>query len=85
MERKPIHPIDKEILRALESTRLKVTPYRISRVIGVHPKTAQIRIRAMCKKGLVQCTKKGNRTYCQRANSEELRKKLSRNYLLRGN
>jgi predicted transcriptional regulator len=76
MEKKPLHPIDKEIIRALIGTKVKVTPSQISKAIGIHPKTAQDRLREMQLKGLIKCNKKGNRTYCQTININQMKKKL---------
>lgn len=59
-----LHPIDKDIIRALASTRLKATPSQVSRAIGVHPATAQRRIQGLVKKDIVQCQPRGNRKYC---------------------
>ena len=78
--KKPLHPIDKEILRALIGTKMKVTPSQISKAIGVHPVTAQNRIKELMKKELVKCTPKGNRTYCRPASMNDLKRKLKSNF-----
>ena len=75
MIKRRLHPIDKEILRALIGTKIKVTPSKISKVIGVHPVTAQNRIKELMKQDLVRCNSRGNRTYCK-ANLPELKRKL---------
>lgn len=75
MVRKPLHPIDKEILRALLGTRMRVTPAQISKAIGIHPLTAQVRIKELNKARLVNCLRRGNRTYCK-PNISELKKRL---------
>lgn len=60
-----LHPIDKEILRALMGSKIKVTPSQISKSIGIHPVTAQKRIKELVKINLVKCKLKGNRKYCR--------------------
>lgn len=60
-----MHPIDKEILRALSRTRISVTPSQIAKAIGTHPTTVQRRIEALEKKRLAKCQKRGNRTMCK--------------------
>lgn len=77
MIRKPLHPIDKEILRALSGANMRVTPSQISKAIGIHPVTAQNRIKELMKRDLVICKPKGNRTYCK-PNISELKKMLKR-------
>jgi len=77
MRRRILHPIDKEILRALMNSRIKVTPSQISKAIGVHPVTAQNRIKVLMKKDLIKCNLKGNRTYCK-PNISELKKLLKK-------
>ncbi len=62
-------------------TEMKVTPSQISRAIGIHPKTAQSRLRQMSLDGLIKCSKKGNRTYCQKINTNQMKKKLMRDFL----
>lgn len=80
MTKKPMHPIDKEILRALAYSKIKVTPAQISKAIGIHPKTAQDRIKIMSSKNLIKCKPKGNRTYCDPLNMKSLKKKLMRDF-----
>jgi predicted transcriptional regulator len=77
---KRLHPIDKEILRALARSRMKVTPARISRAISIHPLTAQRRIQELSMKKLVNCKRVGNRTYCTPININELKKKLKKDF-----
>ncbi len=74
---KRLHPIDKEILRALMRTRIRVTPSQISYAIGVHPVTAQIRIKELMRRDLVKCKPKGNRTYCK-PNIDQIKKMLKK-------
>lgn len=62
---KPLHPIDKEILRAMARIRIRATPSRIANTIGIHPTTAQRRIKSLTRKKLTKCQKVGNRTYCK--------------------
>ena len=76
---KGLHPIDKEILRALIRTNIRVTPSQISKAIGVHPVTAQNRIKELMKRDLVFCKPKGNRTYCK-PNMTELKKRLKKDF-----
>jgi len=74
---RPLHPIDKEIIRALSRTKVKVTPSQISRAIGVHPVTVQTRIRTFPMSNVVRCSPRGNRTYCK-LDRNALRKLLKR-------
>lgn len=74
---KKLHPIDRDIIRALIGTRIKVTPSQISKAIGVHPVTAQNRIKELMKKDFVKCVLKGNRTYCK-ANVNQIKKMLKK-------
>jgi len=76
MQKKPIHPIDKEIIRALIGTEMKVTPSQISRAIGIHPQTAQNRLKQYPLNKFITCTKKGNRTYCRKVNTNQMKKML---------
>jgi predicted ArsR family transcriptional regulator len=80
LQNKPLHPYDKEILRALLGTDVKVTPAQIAKVIGIHPQTVKFRIEILNSKGLINCEKKGNRTYCK-INREEVIKFLKNNNL----
>lgn len=79
-KRKPLHPIDKEILRSLLRSKIKVTPSQISRAIGIHPLTAQKRIDKLVKEELIKCKKEGNRTYCDPIKVQLLVKKLNFSY-----
>lgn len=72
-----LHPIDKDILRALIGARVRVTPSQISHAIGVHPVTAKNRIDELMRRNLVKCQPKGNRTYC-RANVDLIKKILKK-------
>ncbi|MBI2628838.1 hypothetical protein HYW74_02035 [Candidatus Pacearchaeota archaeon] len=58
-----LHPIDKEILRAISSTKMKVTPSQVAKQIGVHPVTTQRRMALMGKEKIIQPMPKGNRNY----------------------
>lgn len=80
MVRKQLHPIDKEIIRALMGSRIRVTPSQISKAIGIHPVTAQNRIKALMKEDLIICKPKGNRTYCK-ANLSQLKRMLKKDFL----
>jgi len=70
-------PINRDILRALSTTQVKVTPSQVAKSIGIHPATAQRRISVLQQKNLVNCNLKGNRTYCK-ANINLIRKELSK-------
>lgn len=70
-----LHPIDKEILRALSGANMKVTPSQISKAIGIHPVTAQNRIKVLSGAHLIKCVPKGNRVYCK-PNIEQIKKML---------
>ena len=78
---KRLHPIDKEILRALIGAKIRVTPFKISKTIGIHPVTAQTRIKELMKMDLIICNSRGNRTYCK-PNISELKKKLKRGFII---
>jgi len=81
MAKKVLHPIDKEIIRALMNSRIRVTPSKISKAINVHPSTAQRRIMELSKNKIISCKKSGNRTYCDPLRINELKKKLKRDFL----
>lgn len=76
---RPLHPIDKEILRAMAATKIKVTPAQVSKAIGIHPRTAQMRMKALSQKDLIKCTPRGNRNYCQ-VNIPVLKKRLRKDW-----
>lgn len=65
MAKRKFDPIDKEILRSLAKTRIRVTPSQIAKAINIHPTTAQRRLEKLTKMKLTSCKKIGNRTYCK--------------------
>lgn len=75
-----MHPIDKEILRAMAKIGIGATPSNIAKKIGVHPTTAQKRIEILRKLEIAKCKKRGNRTYCK-IDINELKKKMKRDFL----
>ena len=75
--KKPLHPFDKVILRALVRTKIQVTPTQISKAVGIHPVTAQKHIKYLRGRGVLKAKKKGNRTYVKPLTQAELRKFLS--------
>lgn len=77
-----LNPIDRDIIRALASTRLKVTPSRIARTINVHPVTVKNRIKPLTQRDIIQCQPKGNRTYCS-VDLSKLKKKLKNDFFWR--
>lgn len=62
-KKKPIHPIDFAILRSMKGLKLRVTPTKIARNIGVHPMTVKNRLIQLRKKHLVDSIQRGNRLY----------------------
>jgi len=58
-------PIDRDILKALSKSRLRVTPTKIARAINIHPATAKRRIEILNKKKHVDCKFRGNRLMCK--------------------
>ena len=60
-----LNPTDREIIRTLTGLKLKVTPSKIAKTIGVHPSTVQRRLVELDKCKITKCEKKGNRTYCK--------------------
>lgn len=74
--KKPLHPIDKVILKALVRTRLQVTPTQISKAVGIHPVTAQKHIKYLKSRGVLKSKKTGNRTYVRPLTQAQLRKFL---------
>lgn len=82
MIKRQLHPIDRDILRVLMRSRIKVTPSQISKAIGVHPKTAQTRIKELSLKKIINCKHRGNRTYCEPIiNTKEMTRRLKRYFL----
>lgn len=77
LRKKPLHPFDKVILRALVRTRVQVTPTQISKVVGIHPVTAQKHIKSLGRRGALKSTKRGNRTYVSPVTETQLKRFLS--------
>lgn len=76
--KKPLHPIDKVILKALVRTKLEVTPTQISKAVGIHPVTAQKHIKSLKSRGALKSNKTGNRTYVKPLTQTQLKKFLLR-------
>ena len=74
--KKPLHPFDKVILRALARTKVQVTPTQISRAVGIHPVTAQKHIKYLRSRGVLVAKKTGNRTYVRPLTQARLKKFL---------
>lgn len=76
--KKVMHPIDREILRALIKTRIKVTPSQVAKSVGVHPTTAQKRTKNLTRQGFLISSKRGNRTYLKAKSKKEVKKKIKK-------
>ncbi len=61
--KRPYHPYEESILRTLYKSRQQLTPTRISRLVGIHPVTAQKRMERLRKRNLVSSKKRGKRKY----------------------
>ena len=61
--KRPYHPYEESILRTLYGSRRQMTPTKIAKAIGIHPVTAQKRMKRLMEKGMVTGNKRGKRRY----------------------
>lgn len=63
--KRPFHPYEESILRALNDSVVDLTPTEIATVVGIHQVTVKNQIKKLQKKGYVIVEKVGNRMYCK--------------------
>ena len=62
-KKRPFHPYEESILRALNSSRKQLTPTQVAEIIGIHSVTAKKKMLLLAKKRLLLLKKRGNRNY----------------------
>lgn len=61
--KRPFHPYEESILRALNSSRKQLTPTKVADIVGIHPSTAKKKMLLLAKKKFLLLKKRGNRNY----------------------
>lgn len=63
IEKKPFHPFEESILRTLDKSLKDRTPTEMAKMLGIHPETAQNRLKILENQHYVFSQKVGNRKY----------------------
>ncbi len=62
-KKRPFHPYEESILRAINSSRRQLTATQTAELIGIHSVTAKKKMLLLAKKRLLLLKKRGNRNY----------------------